>query len=220
MTDYTFRPIDQWPDGWRDPDRAVVRVPTPFRASYNDTLALLADELYAHDASQCIIQAAGFEAKDIRRDGLPRQNARSTHPGVIVTVVTPERTIVLGTDRFDVAWATQGDAWQHNLRACVLGLRDLRRMTRYGLNGGDAQYAGFAALGAGGPTALGSGMTVDEARQILVDAAGPDGADSRSYPDLYRIAARRLHPDRSDGDASKMAEVNRARDVLMAAGRG
>jgi hypothetical protein len=221
MTNYTFRPIDQWPDGWRDPDRDATRVPSPFRASYNDTLGLLGDELYHHDATHAHIQAAGFGPGDIRRDGMPRQNARSTHPGVILTVVTPERTVVLATDRFLIHWADQGDAWHHNLRACVLGLRDLRRMTRYGLNGGDAQYAGFAALGAGGPVALGSAMSTTEARRVLSDAAGwqlqtdPSPAGVRR---AYRDAARRLHPDRSDGDALRMAEVNRARDVLVAAG--
>lgn len=40
----TFRPIQNWPDGWQDQKE---RPNTPFRASYDATLKLLDDELYA-----------------------------------------------------------------------------------------------------------------------------------------------------------------------------
>lgn len=36
----TFRPIQNWPDGWQDPKE---RPNTPFRASYDATLKLLDD---------------------------------------------------------------------------------------------------------------------------------------------------------------------------------
>lgn len=47
----TFRPIQNWPDGWRDHDRE--RPHSPFQASYDDTLVLLrmAKALY-RDASK------------------------------------------------------------------------------------------------------------------------------------------------------------------------
>ena len=64
MTEITYRPIDQWPPGWRDDNRYTTRVPTPFRSTYTDTLQQLDDELYAHDASQAIIQVAGFTERD------------------------------------------------------------------------------------------------------------------------------------------------------------
>lgn len=222
MTEITFRPIDKWPDGWRTPKE---RTTTPFRSTYSDTLQLLDDELYHLGAVTAHVQLAGITAADLRRDGRLRANTKVDHPGVVLTVVPAEgQPLVLFTDEFTVYYSGQGEAWQHNLRACVLGLRDLRRMTRYGLNGGDAQYAGFAALGPGGPTALGTGMTEPDAWEILYTAAGwSDHSAAALTPklitDAYRDAARRLHPDRSDGDAARMAEVNRARDVLLAAGR-
>ena len=40
----TFRPIQNWPDGWQDQKE---RPNTPFQASYDATLKLLDDELYA-----------------------------------------------------------------------------------------------------------------------------------------------------------------------------
>jgi hypothetical protein len=220
VIEITFRPIDAWPDGWRDIDRP--RVDSPFRTGYTQTISELRYELAAHDATHAHVQLA-LTSADLRQDGMLRARATVTHPGVILTVVSPHRTIVLGTDRFVSGWRL-GEDWHYNLRACLLGLIDLRTMERYGLNGGDAQYAGFAALGAGGPQALGAGMTASEAWSVLVQAAGwaDQGARSMTPNEIqaaYRDAARHLHPDISDGDAAQMAEVNRARDVLVAAAR-
>jgi hypothetical protein len=115
--------------------------------------------------------------------------------------------------------------WHCNLRAILLGLIDLRRMERYGLNEGDAQYAGFAAIGPGGPLGLGTGhMSHDVAAAFLRDAADwPDGPwdpyDPRHIDTAYRMAARRYHPDRNPDDADTMAHLNEARQVLAAAAR-
>lgn len=49
----TFRPIQNWPDGWQDPKE---RPNTPFRASYDATLKLLDDELYALGATEAWVQ--------------------------------------------------------------------------------------------------------------------------------------------------------------------
>lgn len=221
MTEITFRPIQHWPAGWRDPDREASRISSPFRSNYGDTLRDLRAELEYRNATSCHIQVDVTTA-ELRLDGMLRAASKPEHPGVIVTVVTPGRTIVLHTDRFRADWRRQED-WHCNLRACYLGLVDLRRMERYGLNGGDAQYAGFAAIGPGGPQALGAGMTPDQARQILSEASGADPIELQDDVGIrvaYRVAARRLHPDSSDGDADAMARINQARQVLEAHSHG
>lgn len=216
MTEITFRPIDQWPDGWRDAGRHHTRRTSPFKVSYPDTIRELREELYTQGATQAHVQL-DVAATGLRQDGMLRAHTTAGHPGVILTVVAPGRTLVLATDRFIADWRRMED-WHCNLRACLLGLIDLRRMERYGLNGGDAQYAGFAALPAGGPMALGSGMTTTQARTLLAEAAGWNDHAGLVTPEAiaaaYRDAARRYHPDRSDGDAAFMARINEARKVL------
>ncbi len=219
--DITFRPIDQWPDGWLDREREGHRRTSPFKVGYPDTINDLAIEVDAYGATTAHVQLDVTTAQ-LRRDGMLRADTKVTHPGVILTVVNPQRTVVLATDRFRADWRRMED-WHCNLRACFLGLVDLRRMERYGLNGGDAQYAGFAASGAGSPTALGAGMSREEARNVLVDAAGWDMNADVVTPEqvqaAYRDAARLYHPDRSDGDARAMARINQARQVLEAHAR-
>lgn len=223
MVDITFRPIDQWPDGWRDPGRAGTRLTSPFKVGYPTTLIELRDELWRHGATTVHVQL-DVRGAELRQDGMLRANATVGHPGVILTVVSPERSIVLATDRFTAEWRRMED-WHCNLRACLLGLVDLRRMERYGLNGGDAQYAGFAALGTGNALALGAGrMSHDVASAFLRDAADwPDGPwdphDRRHIDTAYRMAARRYHPDRNHEDANTMAHLNEAKAVLDAQAR-
>jgi hypothetical protein len=214
LTEITFRPIDQWPDGWHDEGRGATRQPGRFRSTYDQTTKLLREELEALDATTGHVQL-DITSAQLRQDGMLRARAVVGHPGVIVTVVTPDRTLVLRTDRFYSPWYGVED-WHLNLRAIALGLVDLRRMDRYGLNDDGAQYAGFAALPPA--RAMGAGMTVEQAHGLLRGAAGVDGDDSRSWHDLYRLAARRTHPD-AGGDAERFRELTAARDLLAATGR-
>lgn len=64
----TFRPIQNWPDGWQDPKE---RPNTPFRASYDATLKLLDDELYALGATEAWVQL-DVRSGQLRADGALR----------------------------------------------------------------------------------------------------------------------------------------------------
>ena len=216
------RPIDAWPDGWRDD---LEREPNPFRSTYDQTLVLLGHELEHLEYRSAHIQL-DVDPADIRRDGQLRTRARVRHPGVILTVDTPDHgVLVYPCDTFTGRYAADPPAWQINLRAIALALTDLRRIDRYGLGGGRGgqQYAGFAALPPGQPS-----MTVEEAARYLADEAWPtEPAEQRSQwaarllynADLlartYRAALKRHHPDHG-GDPDTFHRVSAARALVVA----
>lgn len=209
---------------------AEDRKPNRFRSTYTDTLRALDEELRhlgATEATARVVLAAG-EA-DLRLDGALRANAEVVHPGVVLTIVTRDHgTLVYPCDAFAGRYTSDPPDWQLNLRAISLGLEKLRRLDDYGITTRGEQYAGFRELGAGTP--LGSGMTVREALDVLLDAAGATSSpvyaglraldryeilqEPGAVDRLYREASRRLHPDRPGGDAAAFARVTEARDLL------
>lgn len=214
-----FRPFD------------ADRKPNRFRSTYRDTLRALDDELRhlrATEATARVVLASG-EA-DLRLDGALRAGAEVTHPGVVLTLVTRDHgTLVYPCDAFAGRYTSDPPDWQINLRAITLGLEKLRRLDEYGITSRGQQYAGFRELGAGG-TPLAAGMTVAEALDLLLDAAGATNSpvyeglrhldrdavlqEAGVVDKLYREASRRLHPDRPGGDAARFARVTEARDLL------
>ena len=108
--------------------------------------------------------------------------------------------------------------YRDTLRALDDELRHLR-----------ATEATARELGAGG-TPLAAGMTVAEALDLLLDAAGATTSpvyeglrhldqeavlqEAGVVDKLYREASRRLHPDRPGGDAARFVRVTEARDLL------
>jgi hypothetical protein len=207
--DLIARPIDRWP-GEFSPEREY----TPFTATWADTVDLLAREVEALGATEIVLQLAITE-RECRRDGWIRADARPTHPGVIVSFTSRHGPLRYHTDRFTHRrWNGYLPGWQSNVRAIALGLEALRRIDRYGIAGAGQQYTGWNALPAGRP--LPAAMTADEAEGILRAAAGPGGDDSQSYLDLYRLAARRHHPD-TGGDPAEFRRITEARDLLAGA---
>lgn len=85
MPNFTFRALPIWPHG-KTSDR---RSRWAFKASWEDTLALLNYELDRIDARNVVI-AAGFGEHEIRKDGMVRGNARQpSHPGVEISYDVP-----------------------------------------------------------------------------------------------------------------------------------
>lgn len=206
---------------------SAPRKPNRFRSSYGDTLALLEEELDHLDASEAMAQLVLPDLNGaLRLDGALRHDARVGHPGVVLTIVTPEHgTLVYPCDAFESRYSSDPPSWQVNLRAVALGLEKLRRLDDYGITARGQQYAGFRELGAG--QALGAGMTRREAAVILLDAAGwttgEDNVDrlltdSTALDPIYRTAAKRHHPDAlgAAGDLTLFARLTEARDLLAA----
>jgi hypothetical protein len=198
------------------------RLANPFRASYSDTLSKLDDELGFLDASEAWLQVALADpVRHVRLDGQLHAKAVTTHPGVVLTMVTVEHgTLVYSCDRFAGRWPSDPPDWQINLRAITLGLADLRRLDRYGIADRGQQYAGFRELGSG--TAMEGGAVHDRSTlaAFLGSAAGwevpPDPDDDEQIEAAFRQAARAHHPDHG-GRPQMMAYLNTARDALVGA---
>jgi hypothetical protein len=212
-TQITARPIDQWPGEF-----TKDRQPSPFSATWTDTVDILDRELYQLDARNAVLQLAVTE-QQCRRDGWIRADARPQHPGVILSFDSVHGPLRYHTDRFmNRGWAGYLPGWQSNVRAIALGLEALRRVDRYGITRAGEQYRGWNALPPGGPVELGAAMTVDEAARTLADWSGQDGLLGVNDPDVinaaWRRAARDHHPDHG-GDPEQFRRITEARDLLL-----
>lgn len=175
----TFRPME----------RALTERPrrySPFRASWTNTVELLADELRMHGARQAVLEI-DFREQDLRLDGLPRADARSLSPGIVLSF---KATAVPGQPelRYEV---TEFTDWQANVRAVALGLQALRAVDRYGVTRRGEQYAGWKQLESGGPSAA-------RGRELIAEHGG------------LKEALFATHPDHG-GDAQDFAAVQAAR---------
>ena len=98
---------------------------------------LLKHELERLQASNVVIEMDLTEV-DIRRDGLPRNNARPTTPRVCLSMDSPYGPLRYPCDTFL--------SWQDNVRGIALALEALRKVDRYGVTKRGEQYTGWKAL--------------------------------------------------------------------------
>lgn len=198
---FETRPILLWPGQLR---QSHQRKPSPFGAGYEATLDLLAREVLRVGGTSVIIELA-LSSADIRVDGTPKARASPAHPGVIVSFGSKHGPLRYHTDVFD--------HWVANLRAVALGLESLRRIDRYGIAERGEQYTGWSALppGDGASPAPPVQMTVEAAQRFLLEHS--EDTYQGSWRALYRVAAKRLHPD-AGGDAALFRQLEDARGLL------
>jgi hypothetical protein len=125
------------------------------------------------------------DADQWRLSGTLRANARTNHPGAEVSFEADGRRLIFFTDAYPSVAA--------NLRAIGLGLDALRAVDRYGITSTGEQYAGFAAITAGGPDPLRGKMLVERAGGVTA-------------------ALKAHHPDHG-GKASDFADVQAFREA-------
>lgn len=183
----TFRPLE------RPIAHGATRY-SPFRASWSNTVNLLAKELRAHGARRTVLEVDLREA-DIRQDGLPRADRNARTPGIVLSF---KATAVSGSPelRYEVA---EFSNWQDNVRGVALGLEALRAVDRYGVTRRGEQYAGWKALSAG--TGVGEG-DAERGRELIAAAAGD-----------VKAALFAAHPDHG-GEAEDFRDVMAARAVV------
>ena len=179
-----LRPSQSWPGPF-----PTEHVRSPFSAPLSTTLSELDRELRhlgdgAANAPSVLTLALG--EGDFRKvDGLPRANARPSHPGVVLYIESMVGPLSYPCAKFD--------SWTDNLRAITLGLNGLRRLERYGITSADEQYAGWKALPTAG-TAPTSDTDADEAEALLRRVSGL--AEEPDLARVYRVARANAHPDR------------------------
>lgn len=184
----TWRPLAVWQ---YPPARRLVGA--RLRASWDVVMDRLEDEIGRVKGSDVVIGVVVDESQ-IGFSGNLKAGGRTrfAHRGVEVSFDTPKRgRLVFHTDAYDDVTA--------NLRAIGLGLEALRAVDRHGITSTDEQYAGFAAIGPGGP---------DPARgKTLVDRWGS-----------VAEALKRTHPDHG-GDPQQFADVQAYRTAIGADAR-
>ncbi len=203
--DVTFRPLGKWP-GEATP--AGERGSSRFRASWQATLKLLRTEITALEPERTIVQMDLTEHA-IRRDGLPRADARPSSPGVVLSLeLEPGVWAHFPCDSYL--------DWEDNVRAIALTLHALRAIDRYGVTKRGEQYAGWKQIPA---QTGGGGLSLDEAAETLAKYAGirGNGAALRASAEVrqiaYRKAAARTHPD-AGGSVEAFQLVGEAKRLL------
>lgn len=199
---YEHRIIHEWPGELRLPGQR--RDPT-FRAEWPQTIKELERELAMLKAKDVILETAHRD-EDVRMNGSVNTSANPTHPGVIVSFESKFGPLRYFTDAYTT--------WRANVRAVMLGLEALRAVDRYGISGRGEQYSGFARL-----MAAELAMTPERARQVIAEGAGLNrqalfGADDEMIASVFRMAAKRLHPDLNGGSEEKIKELNKAMALL------
>ena len=212
---YTFRPLGAWLEAVTDPRASSAR----FRARWDDTIKLLSRELEHLDARNVVIQVDVEEA-ELRRDGMLRHYAKVGFPGVRVAFDSRHGPLLYATDAYEQQWSGTLPGWQANVRAIALGLEALRAVDRYGITHRAEQYQGWKAIGSGPATPMPARMTVRDAASFLIEHSGAhllvdtllDIPEQNAS--LYRIAARKLHPDAggSNGDFQRLGHAKRILD--------
>lgn len=178
----TVRALGEWPGR----ELTKERRPSPFDTPLPETLRQLLRELRHLGAERVVMELAITEA-DLRLDGLPRASARASHPGVVLSFQSAHGPLRYHVDAFT--------SWQANLRAIVLGLESLRRVSRYGMGAAGEQYRGWRALDA---HAGGEEPQVERGRLII------------DRYDTVAAALKATHPDRG-GNRDDFAAVQAAR---------
>lgn len=208
-TAVTFRAISAWPNNIR---ATATRKHGPFRTRWLDALEELDTEL-VHLKAWNVVLELDCPAVDIRKDGMPKADARVRSPGVILQF---EKRYPSGkVDRYVYPCDTFHD-WQDNVLAIARSLNALRMVDRYGVTKSGEQYAGFKQLpGAGG---AGTPMTAAAAAAWLAAHHGFPAAQLLADPGAARTAVRvaraKAHPD-AGGSTDVFATAERVRDALM-----
>lgn len=209
---WEIRSLGLWTDR-ETPERLSSGV---FRATWDSTLELLAYEAGQLGAQSVVIQVDA-SAADIRKDGMLKTRARVGHPGAVVSFDSEYGPLRYATDQYEQRWAGAMPGWQANVRAVALALAALRAVDRYGVTRRGEQYRGWTALPA---SAAGSSMhftTQDEASTWMRKAATEAGISLGqwdSYDSLYRLLAKRMHPDMESGNADLWERLDAAAGLL------
>ncbi len=207
---YTIRPLGPWLEPITSPRRGSH----VFKAKWDDTLKLLAQELGYLDAEQVVFQVDVTDG-ELRRDGMLRTHARVDFPGVRVAFQSKFGPLTYATDAYEQQYGWSLPSWQANIRAIALGLGALRAVARYGIGVRGEQYRGWQQI-ASTPAV----MTREQAAEFIAHWADDPRFDAAAILNsldargrAMKVAAAKTHPDRTK-DADTFARLTAARELL------
>jgi len=196
-----YLPVETWPGevrGTSERRRAL------FKSTPGRTMTELEYELRFVGAQDVTVRGFWLE-KDFRRDGSLRAGARPTSPGVILEYYAADEKYRFACDTFGF--------WEHNLKAIVKTLENLRGIDRWGVVKGE-QYIGFKAL----PEKASETLTTDAALTIISTESGvPIDLVTRDVEQIrraIRTARAKTHPDAINGNHDAFVRVNTAAELL------
>lgn len=188
-----------------------------FRTSWQATLDLLRREVELLDPVGAVVLRVDAAADDIRRDGLLRARARVDFPGVAVAFTSASRgPLSFASDMYEQRYYNDLPGWQANVRGIALSLGALRAVDRHGATSCGEQYVGWRQIEAPAPRSE-SFTSVDAAARWIRSAAEYDaGQLAQTLPvhELYRLLARRMHPDLNGGQSGEWNRLDEARRLL------
>ena len=190
---------------WQTPVPAKSAKASAYKSGWGHIVRMLQRELAMLGAKQVIVEM-DIDEYDIRNDGWIRSNATPRTPGVRMFFESKHGPLTYET----AAWKS----WEHNIYAIARTLAAQRAIARDGCVKGDQAYQGWKALPGGGePVAAAEWESIEAARAFLAQVAGYGLSEIKVGWDLYRLAAKRAHPD-AGGSNELMAKVNRAKEYL------
>lgn len=210
--DYRIEALEVWPF-----ERSRPRSHS-FKASYSDTLALLDRELRHLGTRGTVIIQVVTDLGSIRRDGLLRSGAKVGYHGVALAFACKHGNLRYPCDTYERAGSMP--SWQANLRAIALSLEALRAADRHGVAGKGQQYRGWLAIEAsangGEPLPFHDADSAYRWLAAVARTGAPSNASNRLA--VVRIARREAHPDRNGGEREKWNQVEKAVELMRAAG--
>lgn len=199
-SEITYRPLTLWT--WPETD---LRRPSPFRASFSDSLAALRFEVVKLGGKNAILQI-DVAPEQFRRDGQVYVNAAWRSPRVVLSLDSKYGPLSYPCDRFT--------HWHDNVRAIALGLEALRKVDRYGITRRGEQYTGWKALPASTAPTMGveaAGYTLAANSDVAYEQIVGHPAQAKA---ALRAARAATHPDRNSGNRDDWDDVETARSVL------
>jgi len=206
---YEMRPMVAWTDPETNP-----RLSPAFKVTWSKTLALLEREIWAVGGRLVVIQLDIVEG-EIRGDGLLKADAKTGHPGVVMSFESR-----FGPLRYAADTYTSGGglpAWQHNVRAIALSLEALRAVDRWGVSRRGEQYRGWTAIEAPRPAFADWRAAAEWMREYAITELHILQDSGSDWRGLYRAMARKMHPDRG-APRAEWDRLDEARRVLAEAG--
>jgi hypothetical protein len=187
-----------------------------FKASWDDTLTLLGNEMEALGGDGAAIVQIDVQAFDVRADGMLKSRAQvGNFPGVVVSFDSRHGPLRYATDAYEQQWSGSPPGWQANVRAIALSLVSLRAVDRYGVSKSGEQYRGWTALAAAKP-GQGPFTTRADAESWMLKCAAESGISMwQGWDGLYKALAKVMHPDnKQTGNADLWDRLDAAVKLL------